>query len=111
MEPQFAGQCNLSSGNPRGTAGTRDPPGWSRTPRIRIALALAMFGLAPAMACASQQGVDAMKRWKAMDACAIEAQAAFPDFTPEATAKRDAKLKECLAAQNLPPREPQSRSR
>ena len=34
-----------------------------------------------------------------------QAQTAFPDFTVEANAKRDAKLKECLAGKNLPPRE------
>ena len=41
-----------------------------------------------------------------MDQCAQQAQAAFPDFTAEAYAKRDAKEKECLAARNLAPREP-----
>ena len=40
-----------------------------------------------------------------MDKCAVEAQRAFPDFTAKANAKRDAKLKDCLAGQNLPPRE------
>jgi hypothetical protein len=61
--------------------------------------------LLPAAAAASQQGVAAMKNWKAMDVCAKEAQTAFPDFTAEANAKRDAKLKECLASRNLPPRD------
>lgn len=74
----------------------------------RLALALSFLALAPAAAGASQQGVIAMKKWKAMDSCAAQAQTAFPDFTPEALAQRDAKLKECLAAQNLPPREPLS---
>jgi len=36
-----------------------------------------------------------------MDQCAKEAQTAFPDHTAEANAKRDAKLKECLAAKKL----------
>jgi hypothetical protein len=40
-----------------------------------------------------------------MDKCSIQAQQAFPDFTAESNAKRDAKLKECLAGQSLPPRE------
>jgi hypothetical protein len=52
----------------------------------------------------SLQGGNAMVRWKAMDICAVEAQRAFPDFTAESNAKRDAKLKECLASRNLPPR-------
>ena len=76
--------------------------------RLDVAfLALALFvALAPAGSLASQQGVVAMKNWKTMDLCAKEAQAAFPDFTAEAQARRDAKLKECLAGKNLPPREP-----
>jgi hypothetical protein len=70
------------------------------------ALALLFLGLAASAASASQQGVIAARKWKAMDTCAIQAQAAFPDFTPEANARRDAMLKECLAGQALPPREP-----
>ena len=46
-----------------------------------------------------------------MDKCAVQAQRAFPDFTAESNAKRDAKLKECLAGQNLPPRETAAPSR
>ena len=65
-----------------------------------------LLALAPGAARASQQGVVAMKNWKTMDLCAKEAQAAFPDFTADSQAKRDAKLKECLAGKNLPPREP-----
>jgi len=77
----------------------------------RVAAVLAVLALAPAAAHASQQGANAMKKWKAMDACAIQAQAAFPDLTPESNAKRDARLKECLAGQNLPPRGSPSPSR
>jgi hypothetical protein len=72
----------------------------------RLALAVLLLVLAPAAAGASQQGEIATKKWKAMDRCSAEAQAAFPDFTAEANAKRDAKLKECLAGRNLPPRDP-----
>ncbi len=64
------------------------------------------FALASAAAMATQQGVVAMRNWKTMDQCAKEAQIAFPDFTADANAKRDAKLKECLEGKNLPPREP-----
>ena len=74
----------------------------------RLVAALLFVALTPAAAVASQQGVIVMKKWKTMDLCAQQAQAAFPDFTPEANAKRDARLKECLAGQNLPPREPLS---
>jgi hypothetical protein len=68
-----------------------------------LALALA---LAPGAVRASQQGVVTMKNWKSMDLCAKEAQTAFPDYSADSQAKRDAKLKECLQGKNLPPREP-----
>lgn len=62
--------------------------------------------LVPAAAhAASAYGKVAIDRWQSMDRCAAEAQRAFPDFTAESNARRDAKLKECLAGQNLPPRE------
>jgi hypothetical protein len=70
----------------------------------RLLAALFIVALAPA-ATASQPGVQVMKKWKTMDSCAKQAQTAFPDFTAEANAKRDAKLQECLAGQNLPPRQ------
>jgi len=46
-----------------------------------------------------------MNEWKASDRCAAAAQKAFPDFSAESNAKRDAAMKNCLASQNLPPRE------
>ncbi|MFI4948661.1 MAG: hypothetical protein ACHQC9_07665 [Alphaproteobacteria bacterium] len=72
----------------------------------RLALSLFVLVLVPATAWASAQGLLVVKNWNAMDQCAREAQAAFPDYTAEAYAKRDAKEKECLAAKNLAPREP-----
>jgi hypothetical protein len=72
-----------------------------------VALAIAL-GLSTGTAQATSQGNGAIAHWKTMDTCAKQAQAAFPDFTPDANAKRDAKLKECLNAQNLPPRDPLS---
>ena len=76
----------------------------------RAAIALFVLLLFIPAARATQQGIVAMKNWKSMDSCAREAQIAFPDFTPEATAKREAKLKECLGQRNLPPRDPFSTS-
>ena len=71
----------------------------------RVAAALVLLCLiASAAAQASQPGNQTLKNFKVMDQCAKEAQQAFPDFTTEAQAKRDAKLKECLASKNLPPR-------
>ena len=57
---------------------------------------------------ASQQGHNAMVSWKAADKCAKQAQAAFPDYNAESNVKRDARLKECLSAGSLPPRQPMS---
>jgi hypothetical protein len=73
----------------------------------RTALVVLMaFALATgaAEAAVTQQGNAADAKWKTMDTCAKQAQAAFPDFSPESNAKRDAKLKDCLNANNLPPR-------
>ena len=73
----------------------------------RLGLALLFLALAaPAVFANSQQGMVTVKNWKTMDQCAKEAQTAFPDYTAEANAKREAKLKECLEGKNLPPRGP-----
>jgi hypothetical protein len=57
---------------------------------------------------ATGQGNSTMQRWKGMDNCAKQAQAAFPDFSPESNAKREAKYQDCLNAGNLPPRAPET---
>jgi hypothetical protein len=57
---------------------------------------------------ASQSGNAVVNSWKAADKCAKQAQTAYPDYSAEANAKRDAKLKECLNAGNLSPRQPLS---
>ena len=76
----------------------------------RVALLFASFlALSSVAAKATQQGQGALIGWKRMDLCAKQAQAAYPDFTAESNAKRDAKLKECLNANSLPPREPSAR--
>jgi hypothetical protein len=55
---------------------------------------------------ATQQGQTALRGWRLMDNCSRQAQAAYPDFTADSNAKRDAKLKECLSTYSLPPRQP-----
>ncbi len=74
----------------------------------RLALPFAALLLFSATAAATQQGQIVLSYWKAADKCAKQAQAAFPDFNAESNAKRDAKLKECLSASNLAPRQPLS---
>ena len=73
--------------------------------RLAILAAITLL-LASIDAKATQQGQGALVNWKGMDVCAKQAQAAFPDFNAESNAKRDAKLKECLNANGLPPRQP-----
>lgn len=63
--------------------------------------------IAATAAQATQQGIVTLQKWKAADLCAKKAQQTYPDFTPEANAKRDAQLKLCLERQGLPPRAPQ----
>ncbi|HEX3536511.1 MAG TPA: hypothetical protein VHU15_07070 [Stellaceae bacterium] len=74
---------------------------------LRIVFLAAALIAASATAQATQQGIMTLSKWKAADLCAKKAQQAFPDFTPEANAKRDAQLKLCLEQQGLPPRAPQ----
>ena len=74
----------------------------------RIAVA-ALIVLAAGAAQASRLlGNQVLTRWKTADSCAKQAQKAFPDYTAESNAKRDAKLNECLGGAILPPREPLS---
>ena len=73
---------------------------------VLVVAAAIGLALSAGTAGATGQGMTAIARWKTMDTCAKQAQAAFPDFTPDANAKREAKLKACLNANNLPPREP-----
>jgi hypothetical protein len=94
----------------RANAAARRFRGAARRSLRKIALLAVLF--LPVVAHAtSGQGMVVISKWKTMDNCAVQAQRAFPDFTAEANAKRDAKLKECLAGQNLPPRETASPAR
>jgi hypothetical protein len=74
--------------------------------RLVIIMLLALAGAA--RAAETEQGVVVIKKWATMDQCAKKAQAAFPDFTADSNAKRDAQLRACLEGQNLPPRAPLS---
>jgi type II secretory pathway component PulL len=67
-----------------------------------ILLALSVPSAAMAM---SLNGNVMMRNWAASDRCAAQAQKQFPDYTPEANAKRDNAMKQCLAQSELPPRQ------
>jgi hypothetical protein len=74
--------------------------------RCRAAIAvLVLVALTPTAGMATQQGTGVLKKWAASDKCAEQALKAFPDYTAEALAKRDTRYKQCLASQNLPPRD------
>ena len=95
MEPQIAPGRNPPA---------RPAKGWGMKRRAVWAAAAVLLSAVPAAA--TQSGLTAIRNWHAMDDCARKAQAAFPDFTADANARRDAKLKECLEQHNLPPRAP-----
>ncbi|HEY1799208.1 MAG TPA: hypothetical protein VGG57_24040 [Stellaceae bacterium] len=76
--------------------------------RLGAAILAIALCLASGAAFASLAGQAAIRRWAAMDQCEREAQAAFPDYSAETVAKRDAKLNECLESHDLPPRAPLS---
>jgi type II secretory pathway component PulL len=103
LEPEMSRECNRH-GPTRYTA-VYSISVLHRDAMNRLAICLAILILAPGAAVASQQGVAVVQKWKLADKCTQQAQAAFPDFTPESVAKREAKLQECLAGQNLPPRQ------
>jgi hypothetical protein len=77
---------------------------------IRLGAAILTIGLClvSGAAFATLAGQAAIKKWAVMDQCEREAQAAFPDYSADAVAKRDAKLNECLESKDLPPRAPLS---
>jgi len=79
----------------------------SRNPLV-CALATVLLFLMGTAEAATQQGQLVNTNWRTADKCAKQAQAAYPDHSAESNAKRDAKLKECLAIYNLAPREPLS---
>jgi len=69
-------------------------------------LLISLLLLSPACAWATQQGQTTLRNFKTMDACARQAQTAYPDFNADSNTKRDAKLNECLRVNGLPPRGP-----
>lgn len=71
---------------------------------IMLGAVLALL-LVPASAFAyTSNGQQMMNRWAASDRCAAAAQRQFPDYTPEANAKRDQAMQQCLANSFAPPR-------
>jgi hypothetical protein len=74
-----------------------------RTKHIPLALLLGLAALwLPTAASADQNWKTSSAVWRAMDKCTDAAQKAFPDYTPESNAKREAARQKCLQAGNLP---------
>lgn len=72
--------------------------------RFCTALMVSLLGLAamPEHAAADAAWQQSSKVWKAMDQCTRAAQKAFPDYTREGKAKREAFRRHCLRQANLP---------
>ncbi|HUK00338.1 MAG TPA: hypothetical protein VLV85_18950 [Stellaceae bacterium] len=74
-----------------------------RTMHIRLALWLGVAALwLPTPASADQNWKTSSAVWRAMDKCNDTAHKAYPDYTPESNAKREAARKKCLRGGNLP---------
>jgi hypothetical protein len=71
---------------------------------IMLGVALAALLLPEKAVAYSLNGQQMMNRWAASDRCAAAAQRQFPDYTPEANAKRDQAMQQCLADNFAPPR-------
>jgi uncharacterized membrane protein YccC len=72
---------------------------------VFLILFCAAVPVAQAQQAKTAYGKIVVQRWAAMDKCEAAAHKAFPDYTAASNAKREAKLKECLASQLLPERE------
>jgi hypothetical protein len=69
--------------------------------RLALLLTVALLGL-PDVAFADQNFKTNSAIWKLRDVCTMQAQKAYPDYTPESNAKRQKALDTCLRQNNLP---------
>ena len=74
-----------------------------RTKQFHLALWLILAALwLPTPASADQDWKTNSAIWRAMDKCTDAALKAYPDYTPESNAKREAARQKCLRGGNLP---------
>ncbi|HWB47631.1 MAG TPA: hypothetical protein VG651_00860 [Stellaceae bacterium] len=79
----------------------------NRIRRVVVLAALAGAVILPRPSLAlTQQGQQMMRNWVQSDRCAAQVRKQFPDYTPDALAKRDQALQRCLTDSILPPRAP-----
>lgn len=67
-----------------------------------LSLALPALAMAPQQAAATDNWTPNSNLWKIEDNCNRSAIRAYPDYTPEALAKREAYRRTCLRGSNLP---------
>ncbi len=72
-----------------------------KTLRLALLPAAALLLLTPP-AGADQNWKTSSMVWRQMDNCTRAAQKAYPDYTPESNAKREAARQACLRNGNLP---------
>ena len=82
-------------------------PAWRRSSdargrRLALLLALIAASLSAERAAADDKLRQSDVVWKAMDNCTRAAIKAYPDYTVEALAKREAHRRLCLRRSNLP---------
>jgi hypothetical protein len=82
---------------------TGEPLVAKRTKHMHLALLLVLAVLwLPTQASADQNWKTSSAVWNAMDKCTDAAQKAYPDYTHESNAKREAARQKCLRAGDLP---------
>jgi hypothetical protein len=69
--------------------------------KAAIALLVAIAAL-PQNAAADDKWTQSKGVWRAVDNCTRAAIKAFPDYTPDSLAKREANRRQCLRRSNLP---------
>jgi hypothetical protein len=80
-------------------------PARRRLPRgcgLALLLVLIVLALGAGRAVADDKLRQSGVAWKAMDNCSRAATKAYPDYTAEALAKREAERRLCLRRNNLP---------
>jgi hypothetical protein len=68
----------------------------------RLCLALLLLAATALPAAADQSWKQSSSVWARMNKCAQAALKAFPDYTPQGNAQREAQRQKCLREGNLP---------
>lgn len=74
----------------------------TQTLRLALLATAALLLLLAQPASADQNWKTSTQIWQSMDKCTQAAQKAYPDYTRESNAKREAYRQACLRSSNLP---------